>query len=70
MTYSQLVPSFKSMAGSLWEKGLRPGDKVVIMAANFIEVPITFLSVWKAGASIACLTPNLVQGRFFSPLSY
>lgn len=61
MSYSQLLSSIKSMAASFWKKGLRPGDMVLVISANFIELPIIFLGVWKCGGSVASLTLNLLK---------
>lgn len=65
MSYSQLLYCSNIMAGSLWDKGFRPGDTVLIMAVNFIEVPIVFLSVWKIGGTVACFTLTLLKGTPF-----
>jgi len=59
MKYSEIAPATKSIASALWKKGFRRSDRVMIMAANFIAVPLTFLGTWKTGGGCACLTLNL-----------
>ena len=59
MKYSEIIPTVKSMASALCKKGFQANDVVLIMASNYIEVPLMFYAAWKAGGSAACLTLNL-----------
>ena len=63
MCYSQLLVNMRNIASSLYKRGFREGDVVVIIASNQIEVALMFLSVWKAGGIVACFTLNLSKGR-------
>jgi long-chain acyl-CoA synthetase len=40
------------LAGALVERGVRPGDRVVVLMANCPEVSIAYNAVWRAGAVV------------------
>jgi acyl-CoA synthetase (AMP-forming)/AMP-acid ligase II len=63
MSYSQLLSNMKIIASSLYKRGFRAGDVVVIIASNRIEVALMLLSVWKAGGVVGCFTLNLSKGK-------
>jgi len=62
MSYTHLLSNMKKVASSLYKRGLRVGDVVVIIASNQIEFALMLLSVWKAGGVVACFTLNLSKG--------
>jgi len=59
MKYSELESAVIKATSALIKRGLKPNDVVLLISNNFIEVPIAFFSVWKAGGCCACLTLNL-----------
>jgi len=59
MKYSEISPAVKSLSSALCKRGFQANDVVLIMASNFIEVPLMFYAVWKAGGGAVCLTLNL-----------
>ncbi|WP_426502659.1 class I adenylate-forming enzyme family protein [Dactylosporangium sp. McL0621] len=40
------------IAGGLWELGVRPGERVVVVMANCPEVSMVYQAVWRAGAVV------------------
>jgi long-chain acyl-CoA synthetase len=42
----------RRLAGALRERGVEPGDRVVVFAANCPEVPIAYNAIWRAGAVV------------------
>ena len=65
MRYSEIIPTVKSIASALCKRGFQPNDVVLIMASNFVQVPLMFYAAWKAGGSAACLTLNLPASMDF-----
>ena len=63
MTYSQLGENVDRVAAALVRKGLKPGDTVIIMAANHIELAVFFFGTWAAGGVSGCLTLSLLPGE-------
>ena len=63
MTYSEMLAKLTSVASALKKRGLQVGDSVLLMAPNFIELPVAMLGVLKAGGCTACLTLNLFAGN-------
>lgn len=59
MKYSELEEAVIKSASAFTKRGLRTNDVVLLISNNFIEVPVAFFSVWKAGGCCACLTLNL-----------
>ncbi len=51
MSYGELDQRAAALAGSLAEKGVRPGDRVAVMLGRDIMLPVALLAVWKAGAA-------------------
>ncbi|WP_240777939.1 AMP-binding protein [Nonomuraea basaltis] len=47
-----LAERARRMCGGFAEAGIRPGDRVVVMAANSPEVPLTYQALWAAGAVV------------------
>jgi long-chain acyl-CoA synthetase len=46
----ELFDRSRRLAGGLIERGVRPGDRVVVMMANCPEVSIAYQALWRAGA--------------------
>ena len=65
MKYSEISPAVKSLSSALCKRGFQANDVVLIMASNFIEVPLMFYAVWKAGGGAVCLTLNLPPSTSF-----
>ena len=63
MTYTEMTSNVMKVASALNKRGLKAGDSVLLMAPNFIEVPVVLFASWKAGGNCACLTLNLFAGR-------
>jgi long-chain acyl-CoA synthetase len=42
----------RRLAGALRKRGVAPGDRVVVFAANCPEVPIAYNAIWRAGAVV------------------
>lgn len=63
MSYSDLLKSARKVCSALNRRGFQQGDSVSIMAANFIEIVLVSVSVWKLGGSVSCLTLNLFARR-------
>ena len=59
MTYIELESAVIKTSSALAKRGLQANDVVLLISNNFIEVPVAFFSVWKAGGCCACLTLNL-----------
>jgi long-chain acyl-CoA synthetase len=59
MTYGELALAVSSLSGYL-EKviKLRPGDRVLVLSPNCLEVPVLLLALWRVGAVIVPLNPN------------
>lgn len=50
LTYQELDRLTSNMAGHLMELGVKPGDIVMVMLSNCIELQISYFSCFKAGA--------------------
>jgi long-chain acyl-CoA synthetase len=48
----ELAARAHRVGAGLVERGVRPGDRVVVFAANCPEVPIVYNAVWRAGAVV------------------
>ncbi|WP_035603489.1 non-ribosomal peptide synthetase [Haloferula sp. BvORR071] len=51
LTYGDLDRQAAALAGSLAERGVRPGDRVALMLERNLLLPVAMLAVWKAGAT-------------------
>jgi len=68
-TYSQLVDHVHNCATSLSELGLRLGQRVCILLANCIELPVAFLAVQRLGAICVPINPTVTKCRPASQLT-
>jgi long-chain acyl-CoA synthetase len=48
----ELAARAHRVGAALMERGISPGDRVVVFAANCPEVPIVYNAVWRAGAAV------------------
>ncbi|MDD7941246.1 AMP-binding protein [Actinomycetospora lutea] len=58
VTWAQLATSTRRLAGHLAALGVVPGDRVVMVMGNAVEVAETYLAVPRAGAIAVCLNPD------------
>jgi len=59
MKYSEMATGIIKVASALRKRGLKTGDFALVMASNFVELPVAMLGIMKAGGSCASLTLNL-----------
>ena len=60
-TYAQLVDHVHNCATSLSELGLRLGQRVCMLLANCIELPVAFLAVQHLGAVCVPINPAVTK---------
>jgi acyl-coenzyme A synthetase/AMP-(fatty) acid ligase len=60
--YSQIKSLVDRLSTALHHKGFRRGSSVILMASNFVELPLFTLAVWSLGGCLAALTLNLPPG--------
>ena len=58
-TYAELGDHAARLATDLVARGVAPGDRVVVMMPNSPEVTGAFHAVWRIGAVIVPVTPQL-----------
>ena len=63
MKYSEMATGITKVASALRKRGLKTGDFALVMASNFVELPVAMLGIMKAGGSCASLTLNLFVGN-------
>jgi amino acid adenylation domain-containing protein len=51
LTYAELDQKAAALAGSLAERGVKPGDRVALLLERDLMLPVALLAVWKAGAA-------------------
>jgi len=61
MTYRQLRDKAETVAASLRDRGLRPGDRVAIMLPNLPQTVIAFWGALKAGAVVVMTNPLYME---------
>lgn len=49
---SELFERARRVAAGLSARGVQPGDRVVVLAANRPEVPLIYHAIWRAGAAV------------------
>jgi long-chain acyl-CoA synthetase len=59
LTYRELNEASARVAGSLLERGLRPGDRVGIMLPNVIQFAVVYYGVLRAGCMVIPMNPLL-----------
>ena len=51
LSYAELDRRAAALAGSLAERGVKPGDRVALLLERDLFLPVSLLAVWKAGAA-------------------
>ena len=59
LTFAELDGLASAMAGGLRELGVRPGDRVALMAGSHPELVAAFFAAWKLGAIAVALNAQL-----------
>jgi long-chain acyl-CoA synthetase len=63
LSYAELAARVDAVAGGLWERfGVRPGDRVALLAPNRLEVPVLVLALLRLGAVVVPLNPASAPG--------
>ncbi len=62
-TFGSLDQRAAAMAGHLIDQGVGPGQAVGVALPRTIDLVVTLLAVWKAGAAYAPLDPSLDRSR-------
>jgi amino acid adenylation domain-containing protein len=62
-TYRQLAAWAESIAATLNDHGVRPGDQVPLLAPATADTPAAILGCWLAGAAFVPLDPEWPRGR-------
>lgn len=63
LTYSGVRSLSNSLAGSLVDMGIRPGDKVALLLPNYPGFIISYYAVLKAGGVVVPLNPLYTEGE-------
>ena len=63
LTYSGVRSLSNSLAGSLVDMGIRPGDKVALLLPNYPGFIISYHAVLKAGGVVVPLNPLYTEGE-------
>jgi len=58
-TYADLSDRADRVAGALLERGVAPGDRVALLAANSIDFVAALYGIWRAGAVVVGINPRL-----------
>ncbi len=69
LTYSGVRSLSNSLAGSLVDMGIRPGDKVALLLPNYPGFIISYYAVLKAGGVVVPLNPLYTEGELEHQLS-
>lgn len=51
LTYAEVAARSASYAQALWERGVRPGDRVGVMLGNTVDLPLVWLALMRIGAA-------------------
>jgi acyl-CoA synthetase (AMP-forming)/AMP-acid ligase II len=59
LTYGELALAVSTLSGYLENVvKLRPGDRVLVLSPNGLEVPVLLLALWRVGTVVVPLNPN------------
>ena len=58
-TYRQLIAETDRIAAGLWQRGLRPGDRVATVLPNRLEYPLVLIALTRIGAVPALMNFRL-----------
>lgn len=70
LTYQSLFDSSRDIAQSLLAHGVRPSDRVVILAGNSIEYLQTFFAVGGIGAVFTIVNPTFTPDEVISVVDF
>src|SRR3954454_12769180 len=62
LTYAELDAAASRVAGTLRERGVRPGDRVGLMLPNVPYFPVIYYGILRAGAAVVPMNV-LLKGR-------
>src|SRR5919198_2156273 len=64
-TYSaaRLAELAGGLASTLARRGVRPGERVALMASNRPEFVVAVLAIWRLGAAVVLLSPAWKRGE-------
>lgn len=65
-TYSELELGARAVAGWLADRGVRAGDRVIVLSEKRAVMPILAIAVWKCGAVYVPLDPSEPEARLQS----
>ncbi|MGB8450858.1 MAG: class I adenylate-forming enzyme family protein [Anaerocolumna sp.] len=65
LTYQELDRLTDNMSGNLMELGVKPGDIVMVMLSNCIELQICYFSCFKAGAIMQPLNYFITENNIY-----
>ena len=63
-TYRELAERAEQVARVLWERGVRPEDRVLIGLRDGIEFAAAFFGILKAGAVVTMVNPDLPEADY------
>lgn len=69
-TYSQLIADISQRASQLTTAGLRPGDRVALVAENSSAFVASAFAVWSAGGVLATIYPSSAAGDLTTMLDF
>jgi D-alanine--poly(phosphoribitol) ligase subunit 1 len=68
LTFAELERRARALAAALTARGVRPGDRVAVLAAKSAVMPVLAIGIWKAGAVYVPLDAAQPPGRLRSLL--
>lgn len=69
LTYAQLVSCARRLAGHLYERGVRPGDRVALLLPRSAKTVVAQVALWWAGATCVPLDPAHPRPRIEAMLA-
>ena len=70
LTYETLNKSVREISGNLLRQGVRPQDRVVVLAGNTIEYVQLFLAVSAIGAIFTIINPTFTQDEILPAIEF
>ena len=70
LTYKTLKKSVREIASNLLRRGVRPQDRVVVLAGNTIEYVQLFLAVSAIGAIFTIINPTFTQDEILPAIEF
>jgi benzoate-CoA ligase family protein len=69
-TYAEVHAMANRVAATLWARGVRPEDRVLIGLYDSVEFAAAFFGILKAGAVVAMVNPDLPEADYDHYLGY